>query len=99
MVLRRVRASLARLRGSLRRRQCDRDILEELEAHIQMQTDANIRDGMAPQAARRAALLASGGIQQALEQYRDWSSNRYLDRLVDRWDCVVWKWSRKLRQS
>jgi len=44
---------------------------EEFESHIQMLTGENLRRGMAPAAARRAALLTFGGVEGAKERYRD----------------------------
>lgn len=62
--MRRVRAFLLRIIGSFRPAP---DYREEMEAHLAMQTDENIRRGMSPIEARRAALLQSGGVTRGVE--------------------------------
>ena len=49
-----------RLRGLLRREAVIRDIDEELRAHVEMETEANLARGMSPEEARRAALRSFG---------------------------------------
>jgi putative ABC transport system permease protein len=51
---------LARLRALLQREAVIKDIDEELRLHIEMETEANIKQGMSPEEARRAALKAFG---------------------------------------
>ena len=50
----------------------------ELQSHLQLHIDDNLKAGMSPDDARRRALIALGGIDQAKEQYRD---RRRLPRL------------------
>jgi hypothetical protein len=52
---------LCRIHGLLARRELDRDFQQELEAHLKMLTGENIRQGLAPEEARRAARLRLGG--------------------------------------
>jgi macrolide transport system ATP-binding/permease protein len=68
MGLRTLRAFLVRLGGFLRRRD---EFDEELASHLAMHVDDNVRAGMSPEAARRAALLKLGGVAQTRERYRD----------------------------
>jgi len=49
----------------------ERRFTAELESHIQMQTEDNLRLGMPPEEARRAAVLKFGGIEAAKESLRD----------------------------
>jgi predicted permease len=49
-----------RVRNLFRRTHLDREINEELRAHIEMRTEDNIRAGMSPEEARRDALLRFG---------------------------------------
>jgi predicted permease len=71
-ILGQLRAALTRLTGTfMRRRADDDDLRAELEAHLDMATAENIRRGMAPNEARRQALLASGGLTVASEAVRD----------------------------
>jgi predicted permease len=62
---------ISRLGGAFSRGRGDSDLAEELESHIQMQTDDNIRLGMTPEEARRAAVLKFGGLESVKESYRD----------------------------
>ena len=65
------RAILYRLAGLFDRRRRDRELAEELECHLRMEIAANLRSGMLPAEARRAALLKSGGVELAKEECRD----------------------------
>ncbi|MEO5821650.1 MAG: ABC transporter permease [Vicinamibacteraceae bacterium] len=49
----------------------DRRLAEEIAFHIEQQTAKNIRAGMAPAEARRAARVTFGGVQQVREATRD----------------------------
>jgi len=42
----------------------DRELNDELDAYVELVTSEKIRQGMAPEAARRAALLETGGVEQ-----------------------------------
>ena len=66
-----IRAMLYRLASLPDRRRRDRELAEELECHLQMEIEANLRSGMPPADARRAALLKSGGVELAKEECRD----------------------------
>src|ERR1700691_3271263 len=67
----RARAWLARLGGLFGKERRDRELSEELESHVQMHIEDNLRSGMAPEEARRQALVKLGGIDQTKERYRD----------------------------
>ena len=69
--MRRLRAGLARLVGLFAPRGRDRDLDAEFASHLQMDIDDRVRAGMTPAAARRAALVAAGGLEAAREAYRD----------------------------
>jgi putative ABC transport system permease protein len=49
----------------------DREFMEELDAHLRMHTEDNIRAGMTAGEARRQAVLKLGGIEPTRERYRD----------------------------
>ncbi|HEY4099697.1 MAG TPA: ABC transporter permease [Gemmatimonadales bacterium] len=68
--MRHLRAILARIIGFFGDHD-DRAIHDELQAHIEMETDENIRRGMSPAEARRQAIIASGGLTRAAEAMRD----------------------------
>jgi predicted permease len=58
---------LAALFGSERR---ERDLAEEMEAHVLMHVEDNLRAGMSLDEARRDARIKLGGIEQTKENYR-----------------------------
>ncbi|HKS29437.1 MAG TPA: ABC transporter permease, partial [Pyrinomonadaceae bacterium] len=70
MRIRELRAWVVRLAGLFGRKQRDRELAEELESHLQMHIDDNVRAGMTPQEARRQALIKLGGMAQTQEEYR-----------------------------
>jgi predicted permease len=69
--MRTLRAGMRRLGGFLGRQRSDRELSDELEAHIQMHIDDNLRAGMTADEARRQALLKLGGLDMTKELYRD----------------------------
>ena len=71
MVIRRIRASLIRLRRSFGGRAPEQDLQDELDAHIDLHTADNMRAGMPEDEARRRAVVALGGIEVTKERYRD----------------------------
>jgi predicted permease len=54
-----------------RHEQHDRDLDDELRAYVELLTAEKIKAGMHPDAARRAALLETGGVEQVKEEVRD----------------------------
>ena len=50
-----IRILASRFAGLFRSGKLDRELQEELEFHIDMQTEENIRKGMSPEEARRSA--------------------------------------------
>ncbi len=62
---------IARLRALAGGRDIDRELDEELRLHIDLQADKNVRAGMSPAQARRAAHLSFGGVEQVREATRD----------------------------
>ena len=74
-ILAAVRAFAARVGETLRRaiggKARDGELDEEMAAHLEMHTADNIRRGMPPDAARRDALLAAGGLTLAAEAVRE----------------------------
>jgi putative ABC transport system permease protein len=66
-----LRRAWKRLLSSLSRRKDDPDLAEELESHIRLLTDENIRRGLPPEEARRRARIQFGGLESTKESYRD----------------------------
>jgi putative ABC transport system permease protein len=80
-MMRRARALLLRLFGTVFPGRRDRDLALELETHLQMHVDDNMRAGMPPDEARRRALIQLGGVAQTTERYRDRRGFPALDAL------------------
>jgi predicted permease len=67
--------------GLINRRRSDYEFNAEIESHLRMQIDENVREGMSPEEARRKAILKFGGIESAREAYRDQRGLPVLDVL------------------
>jgi len=80
--MRQLRAWLARFKGLFRKSERERELADELESHLQMHIDDNIRAGMSPREARRVAVMKLGGIDQAKEAYRDRATIPFLESVV-----------------
>jgi predicted permease len=70
MNIRQLRAWLLRLAGLFGRDARDRDLAEELESHLRMHIEDNVRAGLSPEEARRQAIIRLGGVQQTKEEIR-----------------------------
>src|SRR5947209_11976766 len=71
ILMRQLRALFFRLAPLFRKAQRDRDLAAEMESHLQLHIEDNLRAGMSPAEARRQALIKLGGIEQTKELYRD----------------------------
>jgi predicted permease len=69
--MRRLRSSLERVAGLFGRTRRDRELADELDGHVQMHVDDNLRAGMPADEARRQALIKLGGRDTTKEQCRD----------------------------
>ena len=67
----RPREWMKRVEGLLKRRRNDREFDEEIESHIRLHIDNNLRAGMTPQEARRQAMTRLGAVEAAKEACRD----------------------------
>ncbi len=62
--MRKIRAWLLRFGGFLRKERRERDLAAEMDSHLQMHIEDNLRAGMCPAEARRQALMKLGGVEQ-----------------------------------
>ena len=69
--LRAMRGLVVRIGGLFAENRRDRELAAEFESHLEMQMEDNLRAGMTPAEARRDALLKTGGLSLAEENYRD----------------------------
>ena len=70
MRIRSLRAWFVRALSMFQGKKVEREMAQELEAHLQMQIEDNVRAGMPAEEARRQALLKLGGMEAAREQVR-----------------------------
>ena len=82
MIVRRLRAWFVRLGGLFNKERRDRELSVELEAHLQMHIEDNLRSGMTPEEARRDALIKLGGVEATKEKYRDRRGVLALENLI-----------------
>jgi len=90
--MRRLRSWFVRLGGFLHRNRSDRDLAAEMESHLQLHIEDNLRAGMSAAKARREALMKLGGIEQTKQIYRErrglplletfWQDLRYAARML-----------------
>jgi putative ABC transport system permease protein len=71
MNIRQLRGWLARLFGVFHRKRCEREFAEELEGHLAMHIEDNLRAGMSSEEARRQALIKLGGVTLTQESHRE----------------------------
>jgi predicted permease len=71
-----------RLLGSFRKTHAAREVQEELESHFELLIQENLKAGMDPASARRAARLALGGETQIKEAYRRQAGLPFLEVLL-----------------
>src|SRR6478672_2818715 len=69
--MRQIRVVLRRLRALFGGTPDDRDLENEIESHLQLHVDDNLRAGMTLDEARRRALVRLGGVESVKEAYRD----------------------------
>ncbi|MGO8697062.1 MAG: ADOP family duplicated permease [Limisphaerales bacterium] len=62
---------MMRFAGLFNKDRKDREFQEELESHIQMHIEDNLRMGMTPAEARRQAMIQLGGLESTKEAYRE----------------------------
>ena len=90
--MRRLREWILRFGGLFNRQRKDWELDEEIESHLQMHIEDNLRLGMTPDEARRQAMIQFGGIESSKEAYRDqrglpvletlWQDIRYDARML-----------------
>jgi predicted permease len=66
-----IRMLLHRVLGIFRKRQLDHELDAEIQSHLEMQVEDNLRKGMSLEEAKYAARRSFGGVDQIKEVYRD----------------------------
>lgn len=70
MHIRQLRSLGLRIAGLFSQEKRDRELADELESHLQMHIEDNLRAGLSAEEARRQALLKLGGVEPTKENYR-----------------------------
>src|SRR6187401_389300 len=83
--MKRVREWKVRFGGLFNKQRKDLEIDEEIESHLQLHIEDNLRLGMTPEEARRQALIKLGGIESTKDAYRD---QRGLPALETLWQDI-----------
>jgi predicted permease len=77
-----LRAWLLRIAGLLPNTRRERELADELEAHLELHTDDNLRRGMSMEDARRDAVLKLGGIEPIKQLYRERRTVPFLENIL-----------------
>jgi len=77
-----LRAMVVRIAGLFDRDHRDSELRAELESHVQMHVDDNLRSGMTYEEARRQALLKLGGVEKVTEAYREQRGLPFLETSI-----------------
>jgi predicted permease len=93
--LRQIRGRLARFFGLFNRKRRKEEFAEELESHLALHIEDNLRAGMSPEDARRQALIKLGGVALTQELHRE---QRGLPMLETLWQDLQFGW-RMLRKN
>jgi predicted permease len=80
--MRTLRSWIWRLGGLFHKGRRDLDFAEELDSHLQLHIEDNVRAGLAPDEARRQAVIALGGVEQTKENYRDRRGLPFLEAAI-----------------
>jgi hypothetical protein len=83
------------LRNLFLSRRVEVDLDQEVHSHLEMLIAENIRAGMPPHEAQRAARIELGGVEQVKEQVRDSRTGAFLDSLLQDFRFAL----RQLRRS
>ena len=69
--MRRMRAWFSRLGEVVGKTRRERELAAEMESHLQLHIEDNLRAGMSTELARREAIMKLGGVEQTKENYRE----------------------------
>ena len=80
--MKRLRAWLLRLMGIVPSQRREEDFAAEIDSHLQLHIDDNLRAGMNPEQARREAILTLGGVEMTKQAYRERSTVPLLETIL-----------------
>ena len=79
--MKKLRAALRRFAGMFSSGRREEEFASELEGHLQMHTDDNMRAGMTAEEARRDALVKLGGMERTRQAYRERGTAPFFETL------------------
>jgi len=85
---------LQRLARFGKKKKLEDEMNDELRFHVERQIESNIAAGMAPDEARRRALVEFGGVQQTRETLREVHRSRFFESIVQD-SRYAWRMLRK----
>src|ERR1700756_296123 len=71
-----------RLAGVFSKARREQEFATEIDSHLQMQIEDNLRAGMSADEARRAAVMKLGGVEQTRQAYRERGTMPFIENLV-----------------
>jgi predicted permease len=77
-----LRTALHRIAALFTKTRAERDLDAEMQAHLALHIEDNLRAGMSPQQARREALTKLGGLEQTKESVRERRNLPWLESLL-----------------
>ena len=80
--MRRLRAWFSRLGEVFGKRRREQDLSAEMQSHLELHIEENVRAGMTPAQAQREAMMKLGGLEQTKEIYRDRKGLPFLETLL-----------------
>jgi len=78
----RLRAWLLKLAGVVPSQQKEQEFADEIDSHLQMHIDDNLRAGMTPKQARREAILKLGGTEPTKQAHREGRTIPFLQTML-----------------
>jgi len=93
--MKRLREWMMRIGGLFNKQRKDRELDDEIESHLQLHIEDNLRLGMTPEEAQRQAMIKLGGGESTKEAYRDQRGLPWLETL---WQDVRYG-ARQLRKN
>ncbi len=77
-----LRAMFSRVAGLFGGERRERDLADEIDSHLQMDVEDNVRGGMTREEARRQAMLRMGGMEKMKQAYRERSTLPVVENML-----------------
>src|SRR5262245_40545540 len=69
-------------RNLFHKNRVEQELSEELHSYLELLIDTKVKEGLSPEAARRAAAQVVGGMEQVKEQWREARMGHYLEMVL-----------------